>query len=159
MHPREKLRAWINKIRETSIIKASEIEIYIDGSFKKHQSIYAGWAFVVVKNNKIEYEEKGVTLTPALSGNIDGEVLASTKAIIWAKKQNLKACIIYDYQGVESWANQSWSAKSQIAKNYQEMIKDKLIHISFKKVKAHSGNAFNERADELAKLALDQHQN
>ena len=39
-------------------------------------------------------------------------------------------------------------------KNYMDSLKDKIV-VKFIKVKSHSGDLYNDMADELAKKALD----
>jgi ribonuclease HI len=52
------------------------------------------------------------------------------------------------------WATNKWKAESKIATNYKSYAKNKLNLVKFKKVKAHSGDEFNELADELAKESI-----
>ena len=64
--------------------------------------------------------------------------------------------ICHDYTGISKWIMGEWKAKSPVAKQYIESYNKLLIKydlfIQFKKVSAHCGQIFNEKADELAKL-------
>ena len=53
-------------------------------------------------------------------------------------------------------ANNVWKANKPGTKKYKEFIvnKRRLIDISFEKVAAHTGDTYNEMADQLAKEAL-----
>lgn len=64
--------------------------------------------------------------------------------------------MFYDYTGIEFWTDGSWEAKKPVAKEYVKKISvlEQSIKVEFEKVKAHSGNDLNERADELAKQAI-----
>lgn len=66
--------------------------------------------------------------------------------------------MFYDYEGIEKWATGEWEANSAIARAYvyQLQFKQDDIEIVFKKVKAHSGNTYNETADKLAKKGAEQ---
>ena len=67
-------------------------------------------------------------------------------------------CVVihYDYEGIEKWATGVWSAKNPHTKKYAAFMKrmQEKIEVIFQKVKAHSGDFYNERVDKLAKKAL-----
>ena len=48
--------------------------------------------------------------------------------------------IVYDYQGIESWALGTWKRNNRITQNYNEFMQEKfkLIKVRFKKIKGHS---------------------
>ena len=80
------------------------------------------------------------------------------KAIEYAIENGYKDIVLcYDYQGIESWALGTWKRNNRITQNYNEFMQEKfkLIKVRFKKIKGHSGNKFNDRADILAKKALE----
>ena len=65
--------------------------------------------------------------------------------------------IHHDYTGISAWAKGEWKTKQEGTinyKNYIESLKEQ-IEIKFIKVKSHSGDLYNDMADELAKKALD----
>jgi ribonuclease HI len=59
---------------------------------------------------------------------------------------------------LSSWINKEWKTTSKLAQVYVEKYKkitlENNIAVSFEKVKAHTGNIFNEIADKEAKKAL-----
>ncbi|HMM69558.1 MAG TPA: RNase H, partial [Gudongella oleilytica] len=86
-----------------------------------------------------------------------GELKGAMKAMEWALENKIKTLYLhYDYTGIERWAKGDWKtnkAGTKAYKAYFDSIKDKLT-IEFIKVKAHSGNKYNEEADRLAKEAI-----
>ena len=54
------------------------------------------------------------------------------------------------------WATGGWRAKNDLTQKYAEFMKNhgRVMDISFKKIAAHTGDKYNEEADQLAKAAL-----
>ena len=118
------------------------------------------YGFLVVKNDEILYEDNGVGYDKEAIAlrNVSGEVEGAMKAIVYAIENGYKDIVLcYDYQGIESWALGTWKRNNRITQNYNEFMQEKfkLIKVRFKKIKGHSGNKFNDRADILAKKALE----
>jgi ribonuclease HI len=151
---RKEAEAFVSGFEDVPEEQTDTIYIYVDGSFSDALP-YAGWGMVVVKNNQEVFSQNGRTPHKALSRNIDGELEGAHQAIDWAFKNKIAAVICHDYEGIARWALGDWKANSQVAKNYQKAIETKLSHIRFCKIAAHTGNKWNERADELAKQALE----
>ena len=64
--------------------------------------------------------------------------------------------IVHDYQEIASWCTGEWKTNKEGTKAYKayfDSLKDKLI-IHFQKVKGHSGDEYNDLADELAKSVI-----
>lgn len=159
---------YIEKLKQNkSEIENQEklIHFYVDGSYRQSVSQKSGWGWVAVCENKKLSEDNGVTLQNALSRNIDGEIIATLKAVEWffQKKNNQqfessiqdKMILCYDYSGIENWAMGLWQAKTEVAKYYQNEIQKYSGDIIFKKIKSHSNDAWNDYVDTLAKKALD----
>ena len=88
-----------------------------------------------------------------VAGEIRGAIIAMEKAL---EERKDTLYLYYDYMGIEKWATGEWKANkhgTKMYKEYYDSIKDRL-HVVFKKVIAHSGNEYNEKADRLAKEAL-----
>lgn len=135
------------------------LEIYVDGSFSIDKGNFS-YGFVVVLEDNIIYEQNGVgnDKDAVALRNVSGEVLGAIEATKYAIEKGYSEIIIYfDYQGIQSWAIGTWKRNNKITINYHEMMKElmKKIDIKFIKVKGHSGNKYNDRADYLAKKALD----
>lgn len=135
----------------------SEINIYVDGSYSKN-NISGGYGCVIVKNNKIIHTISNPIVINDVENlwNVAGEIEGSLAGIEWAINNKYNSVsIYYDYAGIENWANGSWEAKKDLTKYYVDKIKEysSKIKLSFVKVKAHSGDEYNELADQLAKEA------
>lgn len=136
-----------------------EIIVFVDGSFIESKGNYS-YGLVVVKDKEVIYKESGVgdNKEAIIHRNVAGEVLGATKAVIYAEENNIKEITIaFDYQGIESWALGFWKRNTSLTENYHQFMKDKMrkIKVRFKKIKGHSGDKYNDLADELAKEALE----
>lgn len=144
----------------------SHIFIYTDGSYRaslnKHCS---GWGFVVIENDEIIEQKSGVTNDFICSRQIAGETKAVIEALKYCYENNIsKVMICYDYTGIKEWAIGNWQTSSPVAQNYilwfDKIVKNyfvkygKRLNVSFKHIKGHSGNRFNDFADKLASQAI-----
>lgn len=155
---REEAEQWIRggeaDQNGTPVNSADEVLIYVDGSFSESVAAEAGWGYVVVQDGREIHRAWGKTAAAALSRNIDGELAATLNAVEWCRQNKTKAVICHDYEGIARWARGEWKAKSQVAQNYQQNLQNKLEGIRFCKVEAHSGDRWNDVADELAKKGI-----
>lgn len=152
-------QANINQITSSENSSASNIlEVYVDGSYESGKDII-GYGCVFLKNAKeihtiYEFDEANEEHT---MGNVSAEITAALTAVKWALKNNYKRIILYyDYKGVKDWVDGTWTARKEETENYALKMNQyqKYIEIDFKKVPAHSGNYYNEKADRLAKQAI-----
>ncbi|MGG7178713.1 viroplasmin family protein [Clostridium paraputrificum] len=132
--------------------------VYVDGSFSLEKRNYS-YGLVAINNGEEVHEDCGAGEDEdAVSlRNVAGEVLGSLKAVEYAIKNGYEeVTIVYDYQGVESWAIGTWKRNKTLTQNYYEVMQEKMkqIKINFVKVKGHSGDKYNDIADKLAKKAL-----
>ena len=131
---------------------------YVDGSFEKSIGRYA-FGCVLLTPDGQEIRESGSGSDPAgvAIRNVAGEMLGAMNAVKWAQENGYPAVDIrYDYEGVEKWVTGVWRAKTPLTSKYAVHMQEagKKIQISFCKVAAHTGNHYNEEADQLAKSAL-----
>lgn len=131
---------------------------FVDGSFNKGKQQY-GSGVVILKDGTV-IDELSITGTPDFieSYQIAGETIATLEAIRWSVDHNVdKISIHYDYQGIESWAKGDWKTNKPISEYYKkefDLLSTK-TNVSFVKVKGHSGDKYNDRADYLAGKAAD----
>lgn len=144
----------VNENTESSGLKA-----YVDGSFMGGTSF--GCGCVIIFHNEIiaEISKKYNDKELATMRNVAGEIKASELAMQYAIENGFKSIDIYhDYQGISSWCLGEWKTNKSgtIAyKKFYNSIKDSLS-VNFIKVKGHSGDKYNDMADELAKRAMKQ---
>lgn len=152
-----------NKVQE---IKAEEREeiidnklvAYVDGSFDEKIGKYAfGCIILTPRGETIKESGNGNEPDSLAIRNVAGEMLGAMYAVQWAINNGYHDLEIhYDYEGIEKWAQGEWRTKNVLTKKYADFMKEKsgILKISYQKVKAHSGNHYNEEVDKLAKIAL-----
>ncbi len=135
----------------------AEIVSYIDGSYDDSIKRFGYAGIIFHKGERIEfaYSED----TPELVGfrNVAGELKAAMYVMDYAKRKNASSLdIYYDYAGIENWAIKAWKANTELTKKYAAFAQDIMntMDIRFIKLKAHTGNKYNEEVDKLAKKSL-----
>lgn len=136
-----------------------DVRAYVDGSYSDEYLLYSYGCVILVKG-KPEIRLNGIGNDDELlkMRNVAGELEGSKKAIEWAYENNYSSIeICYDYKGIELWATDVWKTNKAGTKEYKQFIKkySEKINIGFLKVKAHSGDKYNEVADMLAKEAIE----
>ena len=135
----------------------AEAVAYVDGSFNIITGEYSYGMVLYHDGNVIEKAEKFDDAEMALMRNVAGEIEGSMHAMAYCIENGIKSIdIYYDYEGIEKWALGMWKTNkngTREYKKYYDSVKDK-IHVHFHKVKGHSGDPGNDRADRLAKSAL-----
>ena len=137
------LKFFVNNL----IPNRKSVEIYTDGS---HKGRWGSWAFVVVKNEKIIFESSGrerKTNSQRMEFQAALEALkylpAKSRAVINTDSKVLLDCFT--------------EARKRVAANQDQVeVMDQLLlqhNISWRWVKAHHGNVYNERCDVLCSVA------
>jgi viroplasmin and RNaseH domain-containing protein len=142
-------------------IKRGLLVAFCDGSFDEKIKKYA-YGVIIIDKEGGEHELCGSASNPKYisSKNIMGEILGVVNSLDWAVSNGYSRIKIYhDLEGLAKWASGEFEAKSEVAKTYLALIEKyrNLVEIEFEKVKGHSNNCFNEKADALAKAALFEH--
>ena len=133
------------------------INAFVDGSYDVSTGRYSGAAVILLGDDDIVELSKACKDDSSKLRNIAGELLGSELAIEYCKEHGIsKLAIHHDYEGIGAWADDIWKAKLPETKAYRNYIFDsrEVIDIKFVKVKGHSGNEYNNRADYLAGKAL-----
>lgn len=149
--------AYIEGILRNSL--DTTVNAFVDGSYDKMQDKYSYGAFLIYAGNEISMkkafdDEEGIKYH-----NFSGEIKGAMKAISWAIENEFKRInLFYDYEGIEKFATGEYKkANNPISKEYQSFILQakREIWITFFKIKSHSNIKYNDKADELAKEALN----
>lgn len=129
-----------------------DVILYTDGSY--YNDYEAGYATVFVKDNRAVAVLYGPCLEKADTHNVAGELAAAKRGLEKALALGMKSVkVVHDYEGVGAWPDNEWAANKDITVSYKEFINKirESIRVDFQKVAGHSGNPFNELADEYAK--------
>ena len=134
-----------------------QVIIYVDGSYELTTTRYAYGLVVVHEGKEIHAECEAVKGEYSSMRNVAGEVMGAMKAMSFAKENGYRNLMLYfDYQGIESWALGTWKRNNPLTEGYHQFFQTikKDLNVKFRKVKGHSGDRYNDRADELAKSAF-----
>ena len=147
------------------------IEIYTDGSLKKigQTLTFGGWAFIAVRDGKIIYcDSDGETNTTnqrmELQAIIEALKYAQTvrrkteRVVIYSDSAYAINC--YNQEWYVKWMKNEWvnsSGCSVANKDLWEQIIPFFDNFwyTFRKVKGHAGQVWNEKCDEYAQTAAD----
>ena len=127
-------------------------EVYTDGSAKEGK---AGYGFTVVHDGvEIDYGS-GPVEVGARTNNV-GEMLGIQRAVEWAVREGVSVTIRYDSKYAANHAR----GRCRVRRNAAEVAALRgavraargVVSLGWKHVKGHSGDKWNDRADELADL-------
>lgn len=130
---------------------------YVDGSYNVATGEYSCGVVFLTGTKEIHLAQKGENKELASMRNVAGEILGAELAMKKALESGVRSlCIYHDYQGIASWCLGEWKTNKEGTRAYKEYfdsICDK-VRIRFVKVKGHSGDKYNNLADELAKSVI-----
>jgi ribonuclease H-related protein len=134
-----------------------QVEVYTDGSA---QAGKAGWGLciVVVRDGREEHAAYGPVTSGAHTNNV-GELQGIREAVHWARQREISITIRYDSKYAAAHARGQCRIKKNVAevRRLREEVARarKCISLEWLHVKGHSGDKWNDRADELADLGRD----
>ncbi len=139
------------------------VRAYVDGSFDAANGRFSCGVIMVMtdadgNSETAEFNAAFDDEEAAKQRNVAGEVMGSRLAIEYCLKNGINKVEIYhDYEGIGAWADRRWKANNPLTQGYRDFVAEarQNMEISFVKVKAHTGNKYNEIADKLAKRALN----
>lgn len=147
--------------KEKEIYSEEECVIaYVDGSYEHTIKRYGSGILLIKDNDTILEKSIGGSEEDMISmRNVAGEVKAAEYAMIYCIEKGCKNLLLYyDYLGIENWCTGLWKANKVGTKRYKDIYNEcvsKGLNIRFLKVKAHSGDIYNDKADMLAKKGLE----
>lgn len=143
--------------KQTGVACQSKAIAYVDGSYDDFQKAFS-YGVVLFYNGEEEHFAGKMSDSNLIDmRNVAGEIKAAECAMHFCLDHNIKSLDIYhDYEGIAKWCTGEWKATKPGTKSYQKFYNEIKtdLHINFFKVKGHSGNKYNDLADELAKRAL-----
>jgi len=131
---------------------------FVDGSFDSRKKRYSFGAVLLTREGEHCLSAAFADPDKLHARNVAGEIEGVRQAIDWAIRHQKKTLrVYYDYEGIEKWATGDWQAKQPLTQDYARFYQEhrQLVHVEFRHVKAHSGIHYNEKADSLAKQALE----
>lgn len=154
----EDAQAYLNDEAPKPVkVKEGSAVAYVDGSYKADTEEFSYGAILFLNGEEIEFS--GADYNPDVKDmrNVAGELKGAMVMMNYCIKNNIPALQIHhDYEGIAKWARGEWKTNkpgTKMYKEYYDRISDKL-DVTFVKVKGHSGDINNDRADKLAKKAL-----
>lgn len=147
----------ITSVYDRMPIEITDLVAYVDGSYDQSTKRFS-YGMIILENGEEKTFNKSFS-DPSLAGmrNVAGEIMGARAAIEYAIKNNKKGLVIrYDYDGIANWPLGKWSANKEATKSYVKFVREAVqkVQITFEKIKAHSGDKYNDYADKLAKQAL-----
>ena len=142
--------------QQEELVKTDAIA-YVDGSYDSVTNQFSCGVVLFYNGKEEHFSELFDDESLAEMNNVAGEIKGSEKAIKYCLDNKIKSITIYhDYEGISKWCTGEWQAKKEGTKEYKEFYNEalKTIDILFVKVKGHSGDKYNEMADQLAKNAF-----
>ena len=124
---------------------------YVDGSYLDGG---IGYGVVILQEGSPIAELSGPVEDETLQGmrQVGGELQAVCKMVEWCRANGIRdVTIYYDYEGIEKWATGAWQGNNPATRAYAAQMSSPPIAIRWQKVQSHSGDRWNEQADELAK--------
>lgn len=135
------------------------LHIYVDGSYNISTEKYS-YGVVAVRNNVIEYIDSASSKDNSQKNirQIAGELEAAVKGVQYAlSKGDKRVVIFHDYEGVCHHATGFWERREESSVEYYKKMNELMssgIEVIFVKVDSHTGDLFNELADEKCKEKL-----
>lgn len=132
--------------------------LYTDGSYFANTN-RIGYGYVLVHQEAPLTALYGLVDAPTMNPyrNITGELVGASRGLVEAIGMGIsKVTVVHDYNGVSQWATGRWNANNELTKNYVKFFNEisKSVQVDFLKVKGHSGDKWNDYADELSKNFL-----
>lgn len=127
----------------------TQYQAYVDGSYIEGR---VGYGAIILHNGLECARFSGAVIDHNNQRQVIGELEATLTVLRWCQDNHVTAIdIYYDYEGIARWATGVWKANNPITQGYQRTVQALPIQISWHKVKSHSGNRWNNLADQLAK--------
>ncbi len=142
---------------ETPAADGTRAAAYVDGSYNIRTGEFGCGAVLFYGGETREFSQKFEDTELAAMRNVAGEIKGAEIVLAYCRDNNIPAVdIYYDYEGVAAWAEGRWKTNKDGTRAYKEFFDGvkSAVNTRFVKVKGHSGDKYNDRADRLAKDAV-----
>jgi viroplasmin and RNaseH domain-containing protein len=142
---------------EVLLSSPARADAYVDGSYNDKTGDFSYGAVIFHDGREYRFSEKFQDILLSRIRNVSGEIKGAEKAMQFCIENKIEELYIYhDYEGIAKWCNGQWEAKNEFTAKYRDyyLQVSKKVNVHFIKVRAHSGNKYNDIADELARNAL-----
>ncbi|ONN26556.1 hypothetical protein XJ44_08840 [Thermosipho affectus] len=130
--------------------------IYVDGSYSDTYKV-ASYAFCVVENGEIIDVRKGTKMIKG-GNSVVAELLGVVRALKYCKTKGITSVtIVHDYNKIPIFASSCIRTRNGIINDYIRNLVTlkRQLNVSFKKVKAHLNDEFNNMVDKLSRGKLN----
>ena len=131
---------------------------YVDGSYNVATKEFSYGMVLLEAGEVIAKEcEKSNDASLAAMRNVAGEIKGAEAAMRYAMEHGIRKIAIYhDYEGIAKWCLGLWKTNKEGTRAYKSFYDEasRQDDIQYVKVAGHSGDTYNEMADQLAKEAL-----
>lgn len=138
-------------------LPSTQAAAYVDGSYDSNANAFSYGMALFYQGQELHFSKKFCDSDLAEMRNVAGEIKGAEAAMQYCLDHDIPSVTIFhDYEGIARWCTGEWAAKKPgtlAYAKYYEKAKDRL-DVRFVKVKGHSGDPYNELADQLAKEAL-----
>lgn len=138
-------------------LEETQAAAYVDGSYDGSTQAFSYGMVLFCEGQELHFSEKYTDPDLASMHNVAGELKGAEAAMRYCLDNRISSITIYhDYEGIAKWCSGEWQAKKAGTIAYTEFYQQASakVRIQFVKVKGHSGDKYNDLADQLAKKAL-----
>jgi len=134
---------------QISIPEPTHLRAYVDGSYVDGKT---GYGAIIVAGRDEVVRFSGIVDGADGTRQVAGELQATMTVLAWCLDHQIaEITVYYDYEGIKKWASGEWRAKQAITQAYVSFLRQCPIKIQWSKVESHSGDYWNDIADQLAK--------
>lgn len=129
------------------------MEIYTDGGCIENPGGIGAWAFVVVANGQVIHKASGSA--PSTTNN-RMELTAVIEAMKWSANNDVRPQIFTDSDLTVKCGNGQWKRRANLDLwgDFLALKGTLGVGVGLKWIRGHSGNTWNEMADEMCSVAM-----
>ena len=155
----EEAKAYLQggEAEKSEELPQTEAVAYVDGSYQNGLQKFSCGVVFFYQGEELHFSKLFEDKELAEMRNVAGEIKGSELAIQYCLDHHIKSITIFhDYEGIAKWCTGAWEAKKAGTQSYRDFYQKarEQVEIHFVKVKGHSGDKYNELADQLAKAAF-----